>query len=63
MRADHTKSKSQIHLQLRARALLFDKAVISLFLPNDNPSSASISKLNPNCESLCFFIYFGRQFL
>ncbi|XP_044506933.1 uncharacterized protein LOC123226443 isoform X5 [Mangifera indica] len=48
MRADHTKSKSQIHLQLRARALLFDKAVISLFLPNDNPSSASISKLNPN---------------
>ncbi|KAJ0041025.1 hypothetical protein Pint_27705 [Pistacia integerrima] len=48
MRADHTKSKSQIHLQLRARALLFDKAAISLFLPNDDPSSASVSKLNPN---------------
>ncbi|KAL3524939.1 hypothetical protein ACH5RR_013311 [Cinchona calisaya] len=55
---DSFKSRPQLHLQLRARALLFDKASISLFLgsTDNNPllsssSSSSlnaISKLNPN---------------
>lgn len=49
MRTDDSKSRAQIHLQLRARALLFDKATISLFLPsNQPPSSVAVSKLNPN---------------
>ncbi|KAK1370831.1 BTP domain-containing protein [Heracleum sosnowskyi] len=55
MKADSSKTRAQIELQLRARALLFDKASISLYL-NPNHSSASsssssasvISKLNPN---------------
>ncbi|XP_052190837.1 uncharacterized protein LOC127800328 [Diospyros lotus] len=46
MRADDSKSRAQIHLQLRARALLFDKASVSLFL--SPPSSAAVAKLNPN---------------
>ncbi|KAJ8771230.1 hypothetical protein K2173_026102 [Erythroxylum novogranatense] len=54
-------SKSQIHLQLRARALLFDKASVSLFLHSNSPSNSNsnsststtatagvVSKLNPN---------------
>lgn len=45
MRSDDSKSKPQISLQLRARALLFDKAAVSLFA---QPSP--LSKLNPNCE-------------
>ncbi|XP_075083859.1 uncharacterized protein LOC107760146 [Nicotiana tabacum] len=53
MRTDDSKSRVQIQLQLRARALLFDKASISLFLRSDKspPSihnSSAISKLNPN---------------
>ncbi|XP_009802089.1 uncharacterized protein LOC107828502 [Nicotiana tabacum] len=53
MRTDDSKSRVQIQLQLRARALLFDKASIALFLRSDKspPSihtSAAISKLNPN---------------
>jgi hypothetical protein len=59
MRADESKSRAQIQLQLRARALLFDKACVSLFL-RSNPSSSSsssslassslaVSKLNPTC--------------
>ncbi|EOX91921.1 Transcription initiation factor TFIID subunit 8, putative isoform 2 [Theobroma cacao] len=56
MRVDDSKSRSQIHLQLRARALLFDKATVALFLrsnssnPANNTSSSSVavSKLNPN---------------
>lgn len=57
MRIDSSKTRAQIQLQLRARALLFDKASILLFLsPNISSSSASssvpcstaISKLNPN---------------
>ncbi|GFY94087.1 hypothetical protein Acr_09g0005330 [Actinidia rufa] len=49
MRADDSKPRAQIHLQLRARALLFDKASASLFLaPPPQSSSAAISKLNPN---------------
>ncbi|KAG6645714.1 hypothetical protein CIPAW_08G141000 [Carya illinoinensis] len=56
MRVDDSKSRAQIHLQLRVRALLFDKASVSLFL-RSNPSSSSssslasssvaVSKLNP----------------
>ncbi|OMO56288.1 hypothetical protein CCACVL1_26650 [Corchorus capsularis] len=56
MRVDDSKSRAQIHLQLRARALLFDKATVSLFLRSNstNPanssssSSVAVSKLNPN---------------
>uniref|UniRef100_A0A2N9EFM8 Bromodomain associated domain-containing protein n=1 Tax=Fagus sylvatica TaxID=28930 RepID=A0A2N9EFM8_FAGSY len=53
MRVEDSKSRAQIHLQLRVRALLFDKASVSLFL-RSNPSSSSslassslaVSKLN-----------------
>ncbi|KAM7529364.1 hypothetical protein LguiB_032774 [Lonicera macranthoides] len=53
MRTDDSKTRAQIQIQLRARALLFDKASISLFLPSNHQSSSSsssaaISKLNPN---------------
>ncbi|CAN0858293.1 hypothetical protein LINGRAHAP2_LOCUS7173 [Linum grandiflorum] len=50
MRTDELKSKAQIHLQLRTRALLFDKASVSLFLNSTNAlsPSAAVSKLNPN---------------
>ncbi|KAK9012835.1 hypothetical protein V6N11_040867 [Hibiscus sabdariffa] len=58
MRVDDSTSRAQIQLQLRCRALLFDKAIVALFLrshpinaANNNPSSSSsvaISKLNPN---------------
>ncbi|KAL3845119.1 hypothetical protein ACJIZ3_002522 [Penstemon smallii] len=44
MRADN---KPQIHLQLRARALLFDKASVSLFTQSPL-ASPQISNLNPN---------------
>ncbi|KAG2694363.1 hypothetical protein I3760_08G139800 [Carya illinoinensis] len=44
MRVDDSKSRAQIHLQLRVRALLFDKASVSLFL-RSNPSSSSSSSL------------------
>ncbi|XP_041018984.1 uncharacterized protein LOC121260945 isoform X4 [Juglans microcarpa x Juglans regia] len=55
MRTDESNSRAHIHLQLRVRALLFDKANISLFL-RSNPSSSSslasssiaVSKLNPS---------------
>ncbi|XP_057783902.1 uncharacterized protein LOC131001519 [Salvia miltiorrhiza] len=43
MRPDDSKSKPQISLQLRARALLFDKASVSLFA-----QPTALSKLNPN---------------
>ena len=49
MRTDDSKSKSHIQLQLRARALLFDKASVSLFLRSN--TVAAVSKLNPNCQS------------
>uniref|UniRef100_A0A0V0IMS8 Putative histone-lysine N-methyltransferase 2D-like n=1 Tax=Solanum chacoense TaxID=4108 RepID=A0A0V0IMS8_SOLCH len=53
MRTDDAKTRVQIHLQLRVRALLFDKASVSLFLRPDKPPSSIhtasvISKLNPN---------------
>ncbi|CAH2043327.1 unnamed protein product [Thlaspi arvense] len=60
MRVDDSKSRSQIQLQLRVRALLFDKATVSLFLrsntiaassssvPASDVSSIAVSKLNPN---------------
>ncbi|KAF5749730.1 Transcription initiation factor TFIID subunit 8 putative isoform 1 [Tripterygium wilfordii] len=50
MRADEPKSRPQILLQLRARALLFDKASASLFRQSNSSSSSSltVSKLNPN---------------
>ncbi|KAL6993222.1 hypothetical protein U1Q18_011337 [Sarracenia purpurea var. burkii] len=52
MRADDSTSRAQIQLQLRARALLFDKASVSLFLRSPpqsfSSSSAAISNLNPN---------------
>ncbi|KAG8383619.1 hypothetical protein BUALT_Bualt04G0032900 [Buddleja alternifolia] len=41
---DDESNTHQIHLQLRARALLFDKASLSLFIR----SPSSISNLNPN---------------
>ncbi|XP_057961951.1 uncharacterized protein LOC131153570 [Malania oleifera] len=53
MRADDRKSRAQIHLQLRVRALLFDKASVSLFLrpqsasSSSSSSAAAFSKLNP----------------
>ncbi|KAL9659252.1 hypothetical protein QQ045_024057 [Rhodiola kirilowii] len=56
MKSDDSKSRAQIQLQLRARALLFDKASVSLFLrspPNlavaslTSPSSVAVSKLSP----------------
>uniref|UniRef100_F6HWV3 Uncharacterized protein n=1 Tax=Vitis vinifera TaxID=29760 RepID=F6HWV3_VITVI len=50
MRSDDSKSRAQIQLQLRARALLFDKASVSLFLrsPSTPTSSLPVSKLNPS---------------
>ncbi|KAK4353054.1 hypothetical protein RND71_028572 [Anisodus tanguticus] len=49
MTTNDSKTRVQIQLQLRARALLFDKASIALFLRSDkSPSSTAISKLNPN---------------
>ncbi|OVA01842.1 hypothetical protein BVC80_9075g89 [Macleaya cordata] len=57
MRSDDSKTRAQIQLQLRARALLFDKASVSLFLrshPSSSTSSSSSSsvaahsKLNPS---------------
>ncbi|KAI4328123.1 hypothetical protein L6164_020505 [Bauhinia variegata] len=58
MRTDDSKSRAQIQLQLRVRALLFDKATASLFIRSttsssssstllSSPSSVSVSKLNP----------------
>ncbi|KAI5581346.1 hypothetical protein POPTR_007G011800v4 [Populus trichocarpa] len=46
MRTDDSKSKSHFQLQLRARALLFDKASVSLFLRSN--TVAAVSNLNPN---------------
>ncbi|CAN0906534.1 hypothetical protein LINGRAHAP2_LOCUS24318, partial [Linum grandiflorum] len=53
MGTDELKSNAQIHLQLRTRALLFDKVSVSVFLNSTNPPSpsAAVSKLNPNCKS------------
>ncbi|XVF17376.1 hypothetical protein REPUB_Repub10bG0116300 [Reevesia pubescens] len=56
MRVDDSMSRAQIHLQLRARALLFDKATVALFLRSNSTnaanssssSSVAVSKLNPN---------------
>ncbi|XP_010484344.1 PREDICTED: uncharacterized protein LOC109124513 [Camelina sativa] len=60
MRVDESKPRSQIQLQLRVRALLFDKATVSLFLRSNTTaassssasvsdvSSVAVSKLNPN---------------
>jgi len=44
MKTDSSKSTLHIHLQLRVRALLFDKAASSISL-SSNPN---LSKLNPN---------------
>ncbi|KAM0048989.1 hypothetical protein Hdeb2414_s0008g00280691 [Helianthus debilis subsp. tardiflorus] len=51
MRTDETRSRAQIHLQLCARALLFDKACVSLFPRSNRSSPSSNSKLNLNCNS------------
>ncbi|CAH8280910.1 unnamed protein product [Arabidopsis lyrata] len=61
MRVDESKCRAQIQLQLRVRALLFDKATVSLFLRSNtiaasssssasisDVSSVAVSKLNPN---------------
>ncbi|KAL1196418.1 hypothetical protein V5N11_023113 [Cardamine amara subsp. amara] len=58
MRVDDSKSRAQIQIQLRVRALLFDKATVSLFLRSNtiatssssasDVSSVAVSKLNPN---------------
>ncbi|PHU17667.1 hypothetical protein BC332_13362 [Capsicum chinense] len=45
MKTDDSKTRVQIQLQLRVRALLFDKASLSLFLRFDKSASP---KLNPN---------------
>ena len=62
MRVDDSKPRPQILLQLRVRALLFDKASVSLFLRSSpssssqsSSSSLSVSKLNPTCEFLLQF--------
>lgn len=61
MRSDDSKSRAQIQLQLRARALLFDKASVSLFLrsPSNLTTSLPVSKLNPSCKKFLvnFFIF------
>ncbi|KAI9111688.1 hypothetical protein K1719_017378 [Acacia pycnantha] len=46
IRPDSSKSRAQIQVQLRVRALLFDKATASLFFRSTN-SSSSVSDLNP----------------
>ncbi|KAJ8540141.1 hypothetical protein K7X08_026530 [Anisodus acutangulus] len=49
MTTNDSKTRVQIQLQLRARALLFDKASIALFLRSDkSPPLTAISKLNPH---------------
>ncbi|KAK3416674.1 hypothetical protein EUGRSUZ_H02447 [Eucalyptus grandis] len=40
MRADGSTPRAQLHLQLRARALLFDKASVSLFLRTPSAAAA-----------------------
>lgn len=68
MKSDDTKSRSQIQLQLRARALLFDKASVSLFqTPNTrlevpSGSSSLVSKLTPACEC-CLYLVSSFQFM
>ncbi|XP_075489261.1 LOW QUALITY PROTEIN: uncharacterized protein LOC142528064 [Primulina tabacum] len=47
MRPNDSKTKSQIQLQLRARALLYDKASVSLLFQSQQQLPA-VSKLNPN---------------
>lgn len=47
MTVDGTESKAEIHLQLRVRALLFEKASASLYLRLP-PSHAS--SLHPSCK-------------
>ncbi|XP_028770110.1 uncharacterized protein LOC114727581 [Neltuma alba] len=51
IRPDDSKSRAQIQLQLRVRALLFDKATASLFFRSTNSSSTSqsspVSDLTP----------------
>ncbi|XP_071702526.1 uncharacterized protein [Rutidosis leptorrhynchoides] len=48
MRADESKSRAQIQLQIRARALLFDKACVSLLPRPNRTSTSSNSMFNPN---------------
>ncbi|KAH7661891.1 hypothetical protein IHE45_15G094300 [Dioscorea alata] len=43
-----SRSQAHLHLQLRARALLFDKASSSLFSPSPSTASSSLSNLNPS---------------
>ncbi|KAG6394471.1 hypothetical protein SASPL_145056 [Salvia splendens] len=50
MLPDDSKSRPQISLELRARALLFDKASVSLFA-----QPTALSNLNPNCDN-CFYL-------
>ncbi|XP_068654916.1 uncharacterized protein [Aristolochia californica] len=47
MRTDESKTRAQVHLQLRARALIYDKATVSLFLRSDSSSPAVPSNINP----------------
>jgi hypothetical protein len=48
MSTDSSKSTLHIHLQLRVRALLFDKASSSISLSSNPNHKPSLSKLNPN---------------
>lgn len=51
MRTDPSKSRALVHLQLRVRALLFDKASPSSLSSNPNPNpnpNPSLSRINPN---------------
>ncbi|KAI3767713.1 hypothetical protein L2E82_18072 [Cichorium intybus] len=52
MRTDESKFRAQIQLQLRVRALLFDKACVSLFTLSNRSSTSSYSKLNSNLMQL-----------
>ena len=49
MAPDPSKSRAHLFLQMRVRALLFDKASASLF--SSSSSSLSLHSLNPACQS------------
>lgn len=51
--ANLSSSKSHIHLQLRVRALLYDKASATLFPRPDDAAapSSSLASINPRCKN------------
>lgn len=56
-----SKSRALLHLQLRVRALLFDKASAELF--TSSPNSLSLSTLNPACQSNFLLSPFSLLFI